>query len=92
MVLTAVTAAALAFIRRYPFLFVGWFWYLGTLVPMIGLVQIGGQQMADRYTYFPLIGVCLAVVWLGAELRRRDSFASGCCRWPAWRGSGCSRA
>ncbi len=65
--LTAVTAATLAFIRRYPFLFVGWFWYLGTLVPMIGLVQIGGQQMADRYTYFPLIGVCLAVVWLGAE-------------------------
>ncbi len=65
--LTAVTAATLVFIRRYPFLFVGWFWYLGTLVPMIGLVQIGGQQMADRYTYFPLIGVCLAVVWLGAE-------------------------
>lgn len=65
--LTAVTAATLAFIRRYPFLFVGWLWYLGTLVPMIGLVQIGGQQMADRYTYFPLIGVCLAVVWLGAE-------------------------
>ena len=38
--------------RRYPFLFVGWFWYLGTLVPTIGIVQIGIQQMADRYTIF----------------------------------------
>ncbi len=68
LVLLAITAAALAFVRRYPFLFVGWFWYLGTLVPMIGLVQIGSQQMADRYTYFPLIGVFVAAVWLLAEL------------------------
>ena len=68
LVLLAVTAAAMAFIRRFPFLFVGWFWYLGTLVPMIGLVQIGTQQMADRYTYFPLIGVFLGVVWLATEL------------------------
>jgi protein O-mannosyl-transferase len=68
LVLLAVTAAALACVRRYPFLIVGWFWYLGTLVPMIGLVQIGSQQMADRYTYFPLIGVFLAAVWLLAEL------------------------
>ncbi len=68
LVLLAVTAAAVAFIRRYPCLFVGWFWYVGTLVPMIGLVQIGSQQMADRYTYFPLIGVFLAVVWLVSEL------------------------
>ena len=67
-VLLAVTAAATAFVRRFPFLFVGWFWYLGTLVPMIGLVQIGTQQMADRYTYFPLIGVFLGVVWLATEL------------------------
>jgi tetratricopeptide (TPR) repeat protein len=46
---------------------VGWCWYLGTSVPMIGLIQIGGQQMADRYTYFPLIGIFLAVTWLVAE-------------------------
>ena len=65
--LVAVSAAAVVFIRRLPFLFVGWFWYLGTLVPMIGLVQIGSQQMGDRYTYFPLIGVFLAVTWLVAE-------------------------
>jgi tetratricopeptide (TPR) repeat protein len=54
--------------RRYPFLLVGWAWYLGTLVPMIGIVQVGRQQMADRYTYFPLIGVFVAAVWLIAEL------------------------
>jgi protein O-mannosyl-transferase len=68
LVLLAISATAVMFVRRYPFLFVGWFWYLGTLVPMIGIVQIGTQQMADRYTYFPLSGVFLAVVWLAPEL------------------------
>jgi len=67
-VLLAVTTAAIAWLRRYPFLFVGWFWYLGTLVPTIGLVQIGIQQMADRYTYFPLIGVFIAFTWLVSAL------------------------
>ena len=55
-------------VRRDPWLFVGWAWFLGTLVPMIGIVQVGGQERADRYTYFPLIGLCLAVVWLVSEL------------------------
>jgi Flp pilus assembly protein TadD len=68
VLLVAITAAAVIGIRRFPFLFVGWFWYLGTLVPMIGLVQVGVQQMADRYTYFPLIGLFLAVTWLVPEL------------------------
>jgi protein O-mannosyl-transferase len=67
VVLLGASIVALAGWRRLPYLFVGWFWYLGTLVPMIGLVQIGGQQMADRYTYFPLIGIFLAVTWLAAE-------------------------
>ena len=67
-VLSAVTAAAIVWLRRYPFLFVGWFWYLGTLLPTIGLVQIGIQQMADRYTYFPLIGVYLAFTWMVSVL------------------------
>jgi tetratricopeptide (TPR) repeat protein len=66
--LLSITAAAIAFVRRYPFLLVGWCWYLGTLVPVIGLVQIGSQQMADRYTYFPLIGIFLALAWLIPEL------------------------
>jgi tetratricopeptide (TPR) repeat protein len=65
--LLAVTAIAVFCRRRFPYLFVGWFWYLGTLVPMIGIVQVGGQQMADRYTYFPLIGIFLAATWLVAN-------------------------
>ena len=66
--LLAISVAAIVWIRRFPFVFVGWCWYLGTLVPMIGLVQIGSQQMADRYTYFPLIGIFLAVTWLVPEV------------------------
>jgi Tfp pilus assembly protein PilF len=66
--LAAISAAAIVSVRRYPFVFVGWAWYLGTLVPMIGIVQVGGQQMADRYTYFPLIGLFVALVWLISEL------------------------
>ncbi len=53
--------------KRYPFLIVGWCWFVGTLVPVIGLIQVGGQAWADRYTYFPAIGLWLALVWLGAE-------------------------
>ena len=62
-VFVAISAAAVLLRRRFPFLFVGWAWYVGTLVPMIGIVQIGSQQMADRYTYFPLIGVFLTMTW-----------------------------
>ena len=50
-------------VRRRPYLLVGWLWYLGTLVPVIGLVQVGGQALADRYTYVPLIGIHIAVAW-----------------------------
>ena len=67
VLLLAISAFALYCLRRRPYVFVGWSWYLGTLVPLIGLVQIGGQQMADRYTYFPLIGIFLAVTWLVAD-------------------------
>lgn len=49
--------------RRFPYAAMGWCWYLGTLVPVIGIVQIGRQAMADRYTYLPLIGVFAAVAW-----------------------------
>jgi protein O-mannosyl-transferase len=51
--------------RRY--LAVGWFWFLGTLVPMIGLVQVGAQGMADRYAYIPFVGLFLMVTWLAAD-------------------------
>ena len=64
LLLVAVTVLVLALVRRAPYLTVGWFWYLGTLVPVIGVVQvIGGQGMADRYTYIPLIGLFIALVW-----------------------------
>jgi protein O-mannosyl-transferase len=55
---------------RYPFLITGWWWYVGMLVPVIGLVQIGRQSMADRYTYLPIIGILLALVWGVATLSR----------------------
>jgi len=54
--------------RQQPFLAFGWFWFLGTLVPTIGLVQVGAQSMADRYTYIPSIGFFIAVVWGAKEL------------------------
>lgn len=68
VVLLAITAWAGYEWRRRPFLIVGWLWYLGTLVPVIGFVQIGRQQMADRYTYLPSIGLSIAVVWGACSL------------------------
>jgi len=56
---------------RQPYLAVGWLWFLGMLVPVIGLIQVGRQAMADRYTYLPSIGLFLAVVWGLAELASR---------------------
>ncbi|MEO5359252.1 MAG: tetratricopeptide repeat protein [Nitrospirota bacterium] len=53
----SITAAAIIFIKRLPYLFTGWFWYAGTLVPVIGIVQVGTAAMADRYTYIPFIGL-----------------------------------
>jgi len=63
VLLVAVTGVALHLRTRAPYLAVGWFWYLGTLVPVIGLVQIGTHAMADRYTYIPLLGLFIALVW-----------------------------
>lgn len=62
-ILTGVTVAAVYTVRKSPFLLVGWFWYLGTLIPVIGLVQVGSQAMADRYTYLPSIGVAIICAW-----------------------------
>jgi tetratricopeptide (TPR) repeat protein len=58
-------------INRYPYLTVGWLWYLGTLVPVIGLIQVGPCSMADRYTYIPLIGLFIMVAWGVPDLVRR---------------------
>jgi len=63
VVLIAITVAALREIRKRPYVTVGWFWYLGTLVPVIGIVQVGMHSLADRYTYVPLIGLFIIVAW-----------------------------
>ena len=63
-VLAAVSILAWVERQRRPYVLVGWLWYVGTLVPVIGLVQVGDQAMADRYTYFSLIGIFLAVTFL----------------------------
>ena len=67
LLLAAASWFALGRLRRQPWLAVGWFWFLGTLVPVIGLIQVGGQAMADRYTYIPLIGIFILIVWAAAE-------------------------
>jgi protein O-mannosyl-transferase len=66
--LAAITAAVVWQGRRRPYLAVGWFWYVGTLVPVIGFVHVGLHSMADRYTYVPHIGLFLMIVWGAADL------------------------
>ena len=63
VLLLCLSAVAVAARRRQPWLFVGWLWFLGALVPVIGLVQVADQAMADRYVYMPLLGVLIAVAW-----------------------------
>ncbi|HET6319378.1 MAG TPA: tetratricopeptide repeat protein [Chloroflexota bacterium] len=74
--LATVTVLCVRAARRRPYLLVGWLWYLLTLVPVVGLVQVGQQSHADRYTYLPVIGVCIMVAW-----GLRDAIA----RWPRLR-------
>jgi tetratricopeptide (TPR) repeat protein len=70
LLLVGVTVLVLALGRRYAYLPVGWFWYLGTLVPVIGLVQVADQARADRYTYVPLVGIFLMLTWGLSDLAR----------------------
>ena len=74
--LVAVSALVWRERTSRPYLMTGWLWYLGTLVPVIGLIQVGEQAMADRYAYLPLIGIFLMAVWGAADLadRRQLSF------------------
>jgi tetratricopeptide (TPR) repeat protein len=64
VLLLVITVLVFRTAQRFPFFLVGWLWYLGMLVPVIGLVQVGGQSHADRYTYLPQIGLFLVTVWL----------------------------
>jgi tetratricopeptide (TPR) repeat protein len=84
VLLASITALALTQLRRRPYLAVGWFWYLGTLVPVIGIVQVGGQGLAYRYTYIPFLGISLALsqaladALASALLRERVLAVTGC--------------
>jgi Flp pilus assembly protein TadD len=71
LLLAGISLAVLVCRRKCPYLLVGWLWYLGMLVPVIGLVQVGSQAMADRYTYLTQIGLYIALAW-GAERVSRD--------------------
>jgi protein O-mannosyl-transferase len=77
--LLAVTAAALLLLRRAPYVAVGWFWFLGTLVPVIGIVALGAQSMADRYSYFSYIGLFIAITFgaMSLPLPRKALAAAG---------------
>ncbi len=70
-------AAAVGLRRRFPYVAAGWFWFVGMLIPVIGLVQVGSASLADRYTYLPQIGLLIVVAWGGADL---------CGAW-RWRGA-----
>jgi len=78
--IAAITVLAFLQRKQRPFLLAGWLWFLGTAVPMIGIVQVGAQSMADRYSYIPIIGICIALAMGVASLvkNRRPT--------PAWLG------
>ena len=81
--LIAITLVIVWKAKKFPYLATGWLWYLGTLVPVIGIVQVGNQAMADRYTYIPMIGLFIMVAWAipslikGDETRKKILFPIG---------------
>ena len=70
-IIALATFGAIRTARSYPYILVGWLWYLGTLVPVIGLVQVGNQALADRYTYIPLIGLFIIASWGAFDLAEK---------------------
>lgn len=72
------TSAVIYYFKKRPFLSIGWFWYLGALVPMIGLVQVGKHAMADRYTYLPSVGIAIMLAWGIPSLFKKDVFRKRC--------------
>jgi tetratricopeptide (TPR) repeat protein len=84
LLIIVISIAVIAAVKRFPYLFVGWLWYAITLLPVIGIVQIGGgHSMADRYTYIPLIGIFIMLVWgipsliKSENMRRKIVFPAG---------------
>jgi tetratricopeptide (TPR) repeat protein len=82
-ILIGITIFVVYYIKKLSFLFVGWFWYLGTLIPVIGLVEQGSRAMADRYTYLPSIGIAIMLAWgipflfTRADIRKKILFPAG---------------
>jgi tetratricopeptide (TPR) repeat protein len=76
ILVVAITVLAGFQLRRRPYFGVGWFWFCGLLIPVIGLVQVGMQSLADRYTYLPLIGIFIIVVWLASEAQLKLRWSS----------------
>ena len=74
VLLSVITIWTLKVLRSKPYALVGWLWYLITLLPVIGLVQVGGQAMADRYSYIPSIGIFILLVWAIAEMMNRNFY------------------
>ena len=73
LVLATITVLAFRSMSTRPFLLVGWLWYLGTLVPVSGIIQVGVQAMADRYTYIPMVGIAIMVAWAPAPSMVRSN-------------------
>lgn len=76
LLLVFISFLAFKYRKRHPYFLVGWLWYLGTLVPVIGLVQVGLQAMADRYAYVPFIGLFLIISWGVAEILAGEGYKS----------------
>jgi Tfp pilus assembly protein PilF len=74
LLLAAISLLAIRWRRERPYLLIGWLWFVGTLIPVIGLIQVGDQAMADRYTYIPSIGLFIVLVWSAHDLTRRWQF------------------
>jgi tetratricopeptide (TPR) repeat protein len=75
LLLGGISILVFLYSRQHPYLLVGWFWYLGTLVPVIGLVQVGNQSIADRYAYVPFIGLFIIIAWGGYQVLSKIRYA-----------------
>jgi hypothetical protein len=95
LLLTALSVLFVSLCKRHPYTMVGWCWFLGALIPVIGLIQIGSQAMADRYTYIPLTGLYIILVWGFCDITSRlplrallrglsTGIALGMLTWMAW--------
>jgi tetratricopeptide (TPR) repeat protein len=74
LLILSITILVIIGIKKAPYLAAGWFWFLGTLIPVIGIIQVGSQSMADRYTYIPLIGIFIGISWGITECLRNIKY------------------